>query len=106
MSVPAIQADVPVLDRAEKEGRFKDSDLKTTQHTYSSDQSGSEDELYDSRNPFVDPDVAARWKAVYDASSYECRHVFDPNLTWSAEEEKKIIRKLDWRVCLWAVRPT
>lgn len=54
------------------------------------------------KNPFLDPDAAAHWATVYEKSQYECRHHFDPNFTWSEEEEKKIIRKLDWRVCLWA----
>ncbi|KAK9420449.1 putative Major facilitator superfamily (MFS) profile domain-containing protein [Seiridium unicorne] len=102
MSAPVIQTDVPVLDRADNEGRFTDADLKTPKHEYSNDQSGSDDEGYDSKNPFIDPTVAAHWKQVYEASTYECRHLFDPNLTWTAEEEKKIVRKLDWRVCLWA----
>ncbi|KAF7518601.1 hypothetical protein G7054_g13416 [Neopestalotiopsis clavispora] len=102
MSIPPIQADVPVLDRADKEGKFRDSDLKTAQTTYSNDQSGSDDEGYDNKNPFIDPDVAAHWRDVYEKSTYECRHLFDPNLTWTAEEEKRIVRKLDWRVCLWA----
>lgn len=55
-------------------------------------------------NPFRSPEVAERWRTKYEEAQYECRHVFDPTLTWSAEEEKKIIRKLDWHVCLWAVR--
>jgi hypothetical protein len=55
------------------------------------------------KNPFSDPDVAAYYEMVYDKSQYECRHVFDPTLEWTAAEEKKIIRKLDWHVCLWAV---
>jgi hypothetical protein len=54
------------------------------------------------KNPFLDPDVAAHWTAVYEASRYECRHAFDPHFTWSEEEEKKLVRRLDWRVCLWA----
>lgn len=55
------------------------------------------------QNPFLDPDVAAYWTTVYEKSQYECRHVFDPSFTWTAEEEKKLVRRLDWRVCLWAV---
>lgn len=62
-----------------------------------------EDEATDSRNPFLDPDVAEYWGTVYEKAQYECRHVFDPSLTWTPEEEKAIIRKLDWRICLWAV---
>lgn len=55
------------------------------------------------KNPFLDPDVADHWAAVYEKSRYECRHEFDPAFTWSEEEEKKLVRRLDWRVCLWAV---
>jgi hypothetical protein len=67
--------------------------------TSSSEQ--GEDVIKD--NPFLDPDVEQYWKNVYEQSQYECRHVFDANATWTEEEEKAIIRKLDWRVCLWAV---
>ncbi|CAI7587393.1 unnamed protein product [Penicillium manginii] len=59
-------------------------------------------ESSDSNNPFLDPDVAEYWRTVYEKAQYECRHVFDPALTWTAEEEKAIVRKLDWRICLWA----
>jgi hypothetical protein len=55
------------------------------------------------KNPFLDPDVASHWAAVYEKSDYECRHVFDPAATWTEEEERKLVRRLDWRVCLWAV---
>jgi hypothetical protein len=56
---------------------------------------------------------------VYEKAQYECRHVLDADLTWTKEEEKKLVRKLDWHggslvdlqglisltspiVCLWA----
>lgn len=74
----------------------------TTNQTSQNDQSGS-DEEFDEKNPFSDPEVAAHWKQTYANSRYECRHVFDPTVTWTEEEEKRLIRKLDWRVCLWAV---
>lgn len=57
----------------------------------------------DANNPFSDPEVADYWTNVYEKAHYECRHVFDPKIQWTAEEEKKLVRKLDWRVCLWAV---
>jgi hypothetical protein len=76
----------------------------------SSTTSGSQDAtseedigVYDQKNPFADLTVAEHWRQIYEASTYECRHVFDPTATWSQEEERKLIRKLDWRVCLWAV---
>ena len=58
------------------------------------------------KNPFLDPDVAEHWANVYEKSQYECRAQFDPAFTWTEEEEKKLVRRLDWRVCLWAVKHT
>ncbi|KAI0126961.1 major facilitator superfamily domain-containing protein [Xylariales sp. AK1849] len=100
MSVPKVQADVPVIGER-GEGRFSLSDTKNVQD-YSSDQSGPEDDGFNGKNPFSDPETAARWTKAYEDATYECRHVFDPHLTWTQEEEKRIVRKLDWRVCLWA----
>lgn len=54
-------------------------------------------------NPFLDTETAEYWRHVYDNCQYECRHVFNPKLEWSAREEKELVRKLDWKVCLWAV---
>lgn len=68
-------------------------------------ESDDENTIFSERkNPFQDPEVAEHWRLTYEKSQYECRHVFDPSLTWSEEEEKRLIRKLDWRICLWAVR--
>ncbi|KAL7619530.1 hypothetical protein AAE478_010070 [Parahypoxylon ruwenzoriense] len=53
-------------------------------------------------NPFLDTDTADYWRQVYENCQYECRHAFNPKLTWSTKEEKELIRKLDWKVCLWA----
>ena len=49
-----------------------------------------------STNIFSDPEVKAYYIGVYEKAQYECRHVFDADLTWSQEEEKKLVRKLDW----------
>jgi len=79
-------------------------DIKKGQPSPPSELSGSEESGYDTeKNPFADPAAAEHWRLVYDKSQYESRHVFDPTLTWTEEEEKKIVRKLDWRICLWAV---
>lgn len=69
--------------------------IETTKH--------DEELSTDGDNPFADPEVAERYAILYEKAQYECRHVFDPTLTWTPEEEKAIVRKLDWRVCLWAV---
>jgi hypothetical protein len=71
------------------------------------------------RNIFSDPEIVAYYRAVYEKAKYECRHIFDPQFTWESDEEKRLIRKLDWHgkqrstfaaihyqhihtVCLWA----
>jgi hypothetical protein len=64
------------------------------------EQSG---ERTEKNNPFLDPEVAEYWRGVYEKAQYECRHLFDPTLTWTEEEERLLVRKLDWRICLWAV---
>lgn len=52
------------------------------------------------KNPFEDPSVAEYYRDLYESSKYECRGAFDPDFTWTEEEEKKLVRKLDWRVAL------
>lgn len=46
-----------------------------------------------SNHVFSNPKVASYWRGVYDNAQYEGRHRFDPNLTWSASEEKRLKRK-------------
>ncbi|KAF2851519.1 MFS general substrate transporter [Plenodomus tracheiphilus IPT5] len=53
-------------------------------------------------HPFSEPATAEHWARVYEAAKYEGRHRFDPNYTWSAEEEKRLVRKLDLKITLWA----
>lgn len=43
---------------------------------------------------FKDPAVAQYWRGVFDKAKYENRHRFDPDFTWTAEEEKKLVRKV------------
>lgn len=50
-----------------------------------------------STNVFADPEIRDFYVKMYEKARYECRHVFDADLTWTAEEEKKLIRKIDWR---------
>jgi hypothetical protein len=76
--------------------------LKDQPHVYASSVSDEESAALED-NPFLDPDVATHWTTVYEKSQYECRHVFDPTFNWTKEEEKKLIRRLDWHVCFWAV---
>ncbi|CAI5760349.1 unnamed protein product [Candida verbasci] len=54
------------------------------------------------KNPFLDPHVEEYYRTLYNASEYECRTAFDPKFTWTEDEEKKVIRKLNFRVALTA----
>jgi hypothetical protein len=67
-----------------------------------SDGTASSEHSFDEKNPFSDPKVAEYYKGVYETSQYECREAFDPDLEWTPAEEKKIVRKLDARVCAFA----
>ncbi|KAK4143916.1 major facilitator superfamily domain-containing protein [Dichotomopilus funicola] len=79
-------------------------DLAILDTPFTSEGSGSDEEFEEdlAKNPFLDPDVAAHWRGVYESAEYECRHAFDPTVTWSEEEERKLVRKLDFRICTWA----
>lgn len=54
----------------------------------------------DSNHAFSDPKVADYWRGVYETAKYEGRHRFDPDITWSAEEEKKLRWKVSCESCL------
>ncbi|KAF5858480.1 hypothetical protein ETB97_004365 [Aspergillus alliaceus] len=51
---------------------------------------------------FDDPDTAEHWASVYEKAQYEGLHRFDPAFTWTPEEEKKVVRKVDLRIMFWA----
>ncbi|KAL2755563.1 hypothetical protein ACRALDRAFT_1051083 [Sodiomyces alcalophilus JCM 7366] len=53
-------------------------------------------------HPFSDPSAAEYWRKVYERASYENRHRFDPSFQWTADEERKLVRKIDLRIMLWA----
>lgn len=33
--------------------------------------------------------------------SYEGRHRYDPNFEWEPKEEKRLVRKIDYKICSW-----
>ncbi|KAI1734603.1 major facilitator superfamily domain-containing protein [Xylaria scruposa] len=103
MAVPPIQAEIPVIDDPIVSSKSTSSlDDKNPSISLSAKSLPSNEELPLKVNPFANPHVAAQWKKVYDDCQYECRHAFDATLEWTEEEEKRVIRKVDWRVCLWA----
>jgi hypothetical protein len=54
------------------------------------------------RHIFDDPKVAAYYRNLYEEKQFECRHLFDPELEWTPQEEKSLVRRIDLRVTLWA----
>ncbi|CAG1969526.1 unnamed protein product [Fusarium graminearum] len=71
-------------------------------HDQSPLDSGDESGSSSIEHPFSDPEIADRWRKVYEKAEYENRHRFDPSFTWTDGEEKKLVRKIDFRICLWA----
>ncbi|KAG5369014.1 putative transporter [Yarrowia sp. C11] len=52
-------------------------------------------------NIFSNPEVAKHFAKLNEDAKYENRHLFDPQLEWTPQEEKKLVRKLDWYVTTW-----
>ncbi len=47
---------------------------------------------------FSSASTADYWRKVYENANYENRHRFDPDFTWSADEERKLVRKVSGHV--------
>jgi hypothetical protein len=82
-------------------------DVKQVPVTQASDSGSSqiskaEPPVYGSYDdhPFSDPATAQHWRGVYEEAKYEGRHRFDPNYTWTAEEEKKLVRRVRMLGCV------
>ncbi|KII91277.1 hypothetical protein PLICRDRAFT_696369 [Plicaturopsis crispa FD-325 SS-3] len=64
------------------------------------------------RRRAIDRDATATRRSVYDDATlashywpkddYENIHRFDPKARWTYREERALVRKIDWRVMLWA----
>ncbi|KAK7683282.1 hypothetical protein QCA50_013544 [Cerrena zonata] len=58
-----------------------------------------DDHIATRRSVYDDPDLA---QFYLPKKEYENIHRFDPNARWTYKEEQSIIRKIDWKVMLWA----
>lgn len=82
----------PAVQQPEVHGAVNDDTKKaldSSASTTDSDGFGSTDD-----HIFADPVVAEHWRKIYDEAKYESRHRFDPTYTWTAAEEKKLVRKV------------
>lgn len=89
-----------VNDYLTKSGNIITEEGQVIINRYSSNDSDYEEKL--SKNVFKDPEVAKYYRNLYENSKYECRGAFDPDFEWTEEEERKVKRKIELRVCLWA----
>lgn len=53
---------------------------------------------YNDRDAFVGGGSLEAYEPI---ATYEGRHRYDPKAQWAEEEEKKLVRKLDYRICSW-----
>ena len=90
-----------VADMASKDVNATADSLDGTTPSLRSEELVVGDYGSDSNHVFSDPKVADYWRGVYENAKYEGRHRFDPTLTWSADEEKKLKRRVDWRIMTW-----
>ncbi|KKY22824.1 putative phthalate transporter [Phaeomoniella chlamydospora] len=69
----------------------------STSQDYDSDDNSESDVELDSK-AFLTDDVTDHYAPI---ESYEGRHRYDPNFRWDEEEERKVVRKIDIRICSW-----
>lgn len=74
--------------------------LKSPADAYT--RSLSDESVTSGEHVFQDPKVASYYAKLYEDAKYECRDHFDPEYTWTAAEERKVVWKCDWRVTFWA----
>lgn len=81
------------------QGKEKKQQVDIVNKEYEVESDSSSEKL---EHVFQDPLVAEHYAKIYADCEYECRDHFDPEFTWTAEEERKVVWKNDWYVTFWA----
>lgn len=76
------------------------SDAKVQSECFSSDDVSNEIKKreHSNRVAFVGGGTLAAYEPIPE---YEGRHRYDTKAQWTGEEERKLVRKLDYRICSW-----
>ncbi|KAJ5798089.1 uncharacterized protein N7503_007385 [Penicillium pulvis] len=87
-------------------GEAPDYDSKDTAQVHSTSDSASASSIEDRRGTVKVVDCAfdttedpRYYKPI---ESYEGYHRWDPEFEWTEDEEKAVVRKIDWRICTFA----
>ncbi|KAJ5639708.1 uncharacterized protein N7484_007570 [Penicillium longicatenatum] len=87
-------------------GEAPDYDTKDSTKVHSTSDSASASSIEDRRGTVKNVDCAfdttedpRYYKPI---ESYEGYHRWDPEFEWTEEEEKAVVRKIDWRICTFA----
>ncbi|KAJ5910138.1 hypothetical protein N7504_004781 [Penicillium tannophilum] len=87
-------------------GEAPDYDSKNTTQVHSTSDSASASSIEDRRGTVKVIDCAfdttedpRYYKPI---ESYEGYHRWDPEFEWTEDEEKAVVRKIDWRICTFA----
>ncbi|KAI0264759.1 allantoate permease [Gloeopeniophorella convolvens] len=91
---PEVQS-VVVTDLAEPD----EEGTRFTEWLFSRRARPDPDSIATTRSVFDDPVLA---KHYWPKDTYENLHRFDPDARWTHREEQALIRKIDWKVMLWA----
>ncbi|TIB96997.1 MFS general substrate transporter [Wallemia mellicola] len=67
------------------------------------DEEQSETSSLSNNHIFQQPEIAQYWSKIYENAKYENRHRFDPEFTWTPEEEKKVLRKTDLKILVFCI---
>lgn len=67
------------------------------------DEEQSETSSLSNNHVFQQPEIAQYWSNIYENAKYENRHRFDPEFTWTPEEEKKVLRKTDLKILVFCI---